>query len=60
METLKEKIREQVIELNGSRLDELAKIVAESNNARWKNKMAGQQGCANFKQKLKDFFGKEK
>ena|ERR1700722_19548562 len=56
MDLLKDKIREHVERLEGAHLDELAKIVAEANKERWKNKMSGEKGCEEFKQRIHDFF----
>jgi len=59
MEVLKEKIKEQILATNGKKLDELAKIVASSNEARWKYKKSSLGLCHDYKQKIQDFFHKE-
>jgi hypothetical protein len=57
---LKEKIRKQVESSAGAQLDELAKIVAESNHNRWRLKLEGDNACKEFKQQVADFFSKKK
>ena len=59
MEVLKEKLKAQVIALNGNNLDELAKIVAETNNARWKAKMSKQKRIEDFDAKIDEFCKKD-
>lgn len=56
MEVLKDKIKEEVIKTNGSRLDQLAKIISDANNKRWSAKMGAKKGCESFKQQIADFF----
>lgn len=56
MEVLKEKIKGHILATKGAHLDKLAKLVAESNEEKWKNKMVKHHGCENYKQKLKEFF----
>lgn len=56
MEVLKEKIKEQIHEHNGKHLDSLARLVAESNSHRWKNKLNLKHACSSFKEKLHHFF----
>ncbi len=60
MEVLKDKIKEHILATQNDRMTELAKIVSETNNHRWKNKMEKKQGCADFKEKLCRFFGQSK
>lgn len=60
MEVLQEKVKQHIEKSSGSHLDELAKLVAESNNNRWKNKMAMQKGCHSFTDKIREFFSREK
>lgn len=60
MEVLKDKIKEHILATQNDRMKELAKIVAEGNNQRWKFKMEKKQGCADFKEKLCRFFGQSK
>jgi hypothetical protein len=59
-EALKEKMKEYILSTQGDRMAELAKIVAEGNNQRWKHKMEKKQGCSDFKEKLCRFFGQSK
>lgn len=58
MEVLKEKIKAHIV-ANDTRLNDLAKIIAEANHCRWKMKMASKHGCDDFKQRLHDFFGSD-
>lgn len=58
MEVLMDKIKEQVIIHSGAHLDQLAKLVAETNNARWKEKLALQKRGNDFKDKVDQFFNK--
>lgn len=58
MEVLKEKIKDQIRENNGKHLDALAKLVAESNNVRWKNKLSLQNTWGDFKAKVDAIFKK--
>lgn len=55
MEVLKEKIKDQ-IRSKDKQLDQLAKIVAESNKTRWKDKIATKKVCDDFHDQIKDFF----
>lgn len=57
---LKDKIKEQILATNGKHLDELAKLVAGSNNERWKLKMAKKNTMQGFRAKMESFFSKEK
>src|ERR1700722_5343674 len=56
MEVLKDKIKEHILATQGDRMAELAKIVSEANNQRWKHKMEKKQGCMSFREKLCRFF----
>lgn len=56
MELLKEKIKANIAKSSGSHLDELAKVVAETNHIRWQNKMAKQKNIDNFGEKLHSIF----
>lgn len=58
MEVLKEKIKEQIVATSGPHLTELAKLVADSNKMRWKHKMASQKACADYTQKMHDYFSR--
>lgn len=55
-EVLKQKIKDQIIAHSGHRLDELAKLISETNYARWKNKMAAHRGCKEYEEKLCKMF----
>jgi hypothetical protein len=59
MDLLKEKIKAQIEAANGGQLDQLAKLIAESNNLRWKHKLAGQKVSNSYKEKLSNFFHKD-
>jgi hypothetical protein len=59
MEVLKEKIKKQIESESGSHLDNLAKLVAQTNQMRWKNKLEAKHGCHEFKDKLADLFKKK-
>ncbi len=59
-EVLKEKIKEHILSTQDKRMTELAKIVSEGNNLRWRNKMEKKQGCGDFREKLCEFFSKSK
>ncbi len=53
---LKDKIKEQILATNGKHLDELAKLVTESNHSRWKLKMAKKANVEAFREKLHVLF----
>jgi len=55
-EVLKEKIKAHILATQKDRMEELAKIVAEGNGARWRNKWEKKQGCFDFKEKICKFF----
>ena len=59
-EVLKDQIKEHILSTQKDRMKELAKIVSEGNSQRWKNKMEKKSGCAEFKEKLCNFFGQHK
>ncbi len=56
-EVLKEKIKEHIRETQGEKMTELAKIVSETNSARWKHKMMKKKGVKEFKERLSSFWG---
>lgn len=56
MELLKDKIKENILSSSGAQLDQLAKTVAESNGARWKNKLAMKHNACDFKDKIRQLF----
>jgi hypothetical protein len=55
-EVLKDKIKEYISSTQDDRMTELAKIVAEGNNQRWKSKMEKKRCCSDFRDKLHSFF----
>lgn len=55
-EVLKEKIKKKIEESNGKKLDQLAQIVSDANNARWHAKLAKKKGCSDFHEKIRNFF----
>jgi hypothetical protein len=55
-EVLKDKIKEYILSTQEDRMTELAKIVAEGNNQRWRNKMEKKRSCSDFHEKLCSFF----
>lgn len=55
MEVLKEKIKEH-IRSDAKHLDELAKIISEANNEKWRGKMEKKQRCSCYEEKLRNFF----
>lgn len=59
MELLSEKIKKQIEANHGKQLDDLAKIVSDTNNSRWKHKMAAQKVRNEYKDKLSQYFGHE-
>lgn len=59
-EVLKDKIKEHILSTQDDRMTELAKIVAEANGARWRNKMEKKQGCMMFDEQLARFFSQGK
>ncbi len=58
MEVLKEKIKEEIIASHSKHLDKLAKLVADANSERWKEKLALQKNSNDFKEKISEFFNK--
>lgn len=55
MEVLKEKIKDR-IRSDDKQIDKLAKIVAEANKTRWKDKIATKKVCDDFHDQVKNFF----
>lgn len=55
-EVLKDQIKEYILSTQKKRMQELAKIVAEGNNQRWRSKMAKKHSCHEFSEKLHHFF----
>ena len=56
MELLHEKVKKRIEATNGAKLDQLAQIVADANNARWQSKLAKEKGCEEFEEKVANFF----
>lgn len=56
---LKEKIKARVEKINGAQLDQLADLVAASNNERWKEKLKAKESCNDFQEKIEAFFRKK-
>lgn len=59
-EVLKEKIKEHILATQKDRMTDLAKLVSEGNNQRWKSKMDKKKVCAEFSEKLHHFFSQGK
>lgn len=58
MEVLKEKIIEEIMSSHSKHLEKLAKLVADANSERWKDKLALQKNSNEFKEKIAQFFNK--
>lgn len=56
MDLLKEKIKSEIASSCGEQLDQIAKIVAESNGSRWQHKMSLMKTQNDYKEKLKNIF----
>lgn len=56
MEILKEKIKDKILESSGAQLDQLAKLVSDSNKERWKHKIAGNAVASDYRDKFSQFF----
>jgi len=59
-EVLMDKIKAYILKTQNDRMDKLAKVIAEGNNHRWKNRMEKKQGCKDFMEELCKFFSHEK
>jgi N-acetylneuraminic acid mutarotase len=59
-EVLKDKVKEYIVATQNDRMKELAKIIAEGNNQRWRHKMEKKHGCRDFQEKLCNFFSQSK
>jgi hypothetical protein len=57
MELLKEKIKEHILS-HSKEMDELARVIAEANQARWEKKIEDRQLYAGFEERIKALFGK--
>ena len=58
MELLKEKMKKQIEAQTGKHMDELAKIVTEENEKRWKNKIVGKNNSEEFRRKIEEYYKK--
>lgn len=58
MEVLKEKIKDH-IRSNDNKIDEMAKIVAQTNHDRWHHKMAKQKCMCDYEESLEKLFSDE-
>jgi len=56
MEVLKEKIMDH-IRSSDSKIEELAKIVSETNRLRWQSKLAKLKNCEEYERKLNELMG---
>ncbi|HSW73066.1 MAG TPA: hypothetical protein VLG44_06650 [Chlamydiales bacterium] len=59
-EVLKDQIKEYILSTQKKRMQELAKIVAEGNNQRWRAKMQNKHSCHEFQEKIHHFFSQTK
>lgn len=55
-ELLKEKIKAEITKSCGDSMDRLAKLVTETNKAKWAHTIQGKVKCDEYKNKLKAFF----
>lgn len=58
MEVLKEKIKDNIKSSQKKNLDELAKLVSESNGMRWKHKLQEEKVCDDYEEKLNNLLKK--
>ena len=56
MEVLYDKIKSKIETTNGAKLEQLAQIVADANNARWEAKLSKEKRCDEFEDKIAHFF----
>jgi hypothetical protein len=54
--TSRQKNNYHIESTSSEHLEELARLVAEANKARWKHKLALHNVCNSLKDKMKDFF----
>ncbi|MBI2786321.1 MAG: hypothetical protein HYX60_08485 [Legionella longbeachae] len=59
-DVLKEKIKEYILETQNAHMVKLAKIVAEGNHQRWKNRMEKNQGSKDFMEEICKYFSQSK
>ena len=55
MDALKEKIKSHIL-AHDKKLDELARLISETNHERWQRKMAKKKACAEYHEKLQGLF----
>jgi len=55
-EVLKDKIKKDILSSSGDKMDKLAKLVSETNNAKWGHMMSGKMQCEEYKQNLQKLF----
>ena len=55
-EVLKEKIRKEIEESCGEKLNDLARLVATANGQKWSHMIAGKAKCDQYKRSVKEFF----
>ena len=55
IEVLKERIKDH-IRKNDPKIDEIARIVAEANNEKWKKKISSHKCCENYEHQLHEIF----
>jgi len=60
MELLKERIKEEIKQNGGDHINQLAKLVATANHARWKDKMLVKKDVEDFENQLKNLFCSKK
>lgn len=58
-EVLKEKIKKEIADTCGESLDEIAKLVTETNCAKWQHMIAGKVHCEEYKANLKKIMTSE-
>jgi hypothetical protein len=59
-EVLKEKIKEYILKTQNDQMGRLAKIIAEGNHQRWRNRMESKQGSKHFMEEICKFFSDSK
>ncbi|KTD33177.1 hypothetical protein Lnau_2825 [Legionella nautarum] len=59
-EVLIEKIKEYILEKQNDQMVKLAKIIAEGNHQRWKNRMEKKQHNRDFMEEIRKFFSQSK
>lgn len=53
---LKEKIKAEISKSSADCMDKLAKLVVETNKAKWAHTIKGKVKCDEYKNKIKDIF----